>query len=967
MTIATSQKIIALTLLLTASAVCSQVLVPRSVETIVESSDAASYIEVLLSFENDLDVSAVKMSQLRDKLSRIDTYHNVMNRLESNRASLENKISPTLESMKADGRIASYHFFTVSKTVLIRTRVDNVDNLLALPGVELINMNAEVSLIEPVATDTPLRSPSMVSSNPALQTINVPTLWAQGYTGEGSVICSFDTGADEDHEMLAGKWRGLNKNTASSYWFAPRGDSLPYDNLGHGTHTMGVMVGSTDTDTIGVAPGAKFICAAVIDQGANFSTTIADILDAFDWALNPDGDINTTDDLPDVINNSWGVPNTIYSDCRNTFWTAIDNVEAAGIVTIFAAGNEGPNPSTIRNPADRASSPLNAMSVGAVDPATLIVADFSSRGPSICNGAIKPEIVAPGVNIYSSYKDGGYKLMSGTSMAAPFISGLVALMRQYNPDATVEQIKNALISAASDLGPSGEDNAYGHGIVDASRVLEFLPAPTVPQAFVSSYQISAGGDSFADPGEQVDLTLSLNEPTGALSAVDVWLSSSDDDVQVLENTMRFTFSANYAVSPAPFVLAIDADAIAGRVVEITVNIQIPGSSEIDTRTIDLTIGHPVPGRIFTSAANGISFSASEFGQYGFGTGSIYPAGGEGFRLDGGDNILYEAGLIIGRNPVMVSDGIRGEDGRFKESDFLPDGTYSIQSIAASDETVVAGYTDGDAQLPIPVTIEQKVWTSDDNYTVIECEFSNPTAERLDWLATGFFFDFDLGNNDEIGFDTLMGIYYQYNVTTGQYVGLVGLSVGEFNFNAGINGTAKTGFTDDEKFAMVNTPGINLAGTSSADWYCVAAQRQGMLDAFASTSIAVAVIAGYSPEDLRQAAEAALSAYGAYLDVDDVITSLPTEIKLSQNYPNPFNPSTTIEFAMKSTRHVTLEVYNVTGQRVKVLYDDIAQAGMNSVVWDGNDEYGQQTASGVYFYRLTSEDGQSRTRKMILLK
>ncbi|MEZ5358318.1 MAG: S8 family serine peptidase [Candidatus Zixiibacteriota bacterium] len=967
MTIATTQKLIALTLLLAASTVCAQVMVPQSVQSAVETLDASSYIEVLLSFENDLDISAVKMSQMRDKLSRDDNYRNVMNRLESNRAALENEITPTLESMKADGRVESFRFFTVSKTVLVRTRVDNVDNLLNLPGVDLINMNTEVSLIEPVENDAPSLSPSLVSSNPALQTINVPTLWAQGYTGKGSVVCSFDTGVDGDHEMLNGKWRGTNKPDASSYWFAPRGDSLPYDNIGHGTHTMGVMIGSTASDTIGVAPAATFICAAVIDQGANFSTTIADILDAFDWALNPDGDINTTDDIPDVINNSWGVPNSIYGDCENTFWSAIDNVEAAGVVCIFAAGNEGPEPSTIRNPADRASSPLNAMSIGAVDPSTLIVADFSSRGPSICNGAIKPEVVAPGVQIFSSYKDGGYKLMSGTSMAAPFISGLVALMRQYNPDATVEQIKNALISAAADLGPTGEDNAYGHGIVDASRVLEFLPAPTTPQAYVSSFQVSGGDDTFADPGEQAAMTMILHEPTGELTAVDAWLTCTDDDIMILGGTQRFTFSEKYAVSPAPFTLSIASEAISGKVVEMTVNIQVPGSSDTDTRTIEMTIGHTAPGRIFTSASNSISFSASEFGQYGLGDGSIYQAGGEGFRFNGSDNLLYEAGLIIGRNPSMVSDGIRDENGRFKESNFIPDTDYSVQSFAAGDETVTTGFSDGDAQLPIPVTIEQKVWTSDGNYTVIECEFTNPTAERLDWLATGFFFDFDLGANDEIGFDSLMGIYYQYNQTTGQYIGLVGLSVGEFNFTANVNGDEKTGFTTSEKFGMVNSSGISLATTGSDDWYVVISQRQGLLDAFESTSIAVAIIAGYNTEDLRQAAEAALGAYGAYLDVDDIVNSLPTEIELSQNYPNPFNPTTTIEFAMKSTQHVTLTVYNITGQRVKTLYDEVAMAGMNSVVWDGDDEYGQATASGIYFYRLTAEDGSTETKKMILLK
>jgi len=128
------------------------------------------------------------------------------------------------------------------------------------------------------------------------------------------------------------------------------------------------MVGAVDGDTIGVAPGAEWISAGVIDQpGRSLSMTISDIIEAFQWALDPDGDPTTTDDVPDVILNSWGIPKGLFQPCDDTFYDVVDAVEAAGIVTIFACGNEGPDPMSLRLPADRASTPLNSFTVGAVD------------------------------------------------------------------------------------------------------------------------------------------------------------------------------------------------------------------------------------------------------------------------------------------------------------------------------------------------------------------------------------------------------------------------------------------------------------------------------------------------------------------------------------------------------------------------------------------------------------------------
>ncbi|MEE8572513.1 MAG: S8 family serine peptidase, partial [Gemmatimonadota bacterium] len=196
-----------------------------------------------------------------------------------------------------------------------------------------------------------------------------------------------------------------------------------------------------------------------------------DVIQSLEFFTDPDGNSSTTDDVPCVVQNSWGTYEPLgYPDCYSYWWTAMDNCEAAGVVLTWSAGNEGPDPASLRSPGDRADSPYNAFSVGSTqyyEPYE--ISDFSSRGPSNCGGpyAMKPEVSAPGSNIYSAEPGGGYQNLSGTSMAGPHVAGVVALMCAANPDLDVETIKQILMDTCIDKGIPGEDNNYGHGFIDA--------------------------------------------------------------------------------------------------------------------------------------------------------------------------------------------------------------------------------------------------------------------------------------------------------------------------------------------------------------------------------------------------------------------------------------------------------------------------------------------------------------------
>ncbi|MBU0690728.1 carboxypeptidase regulatory-like domain-containing protein, partial [bacterium] len=184
------------------------------------------------------------------------------------------------------------------------------------------------------------------------------------------------------------------------------------------------------------------------------------------------------DDVPDVIQNSWGVNGdfVVYVDCFDDWNAVILNCEAAGPVITWSAGNEGPDASSLRAPAIYSINEYQIFSVGAVNStdysAPYPIASFSSRGPTQCTpyspDNIKPEISAPGVNIYSSVPGGSYEGdWSGTSMAGPHVAGVVALMREACPDCDYITIKEAIISTATDYGTTGNDNTYGYGFINA--------------------------------------------------------------------------------------------------------------------------------------------------------------------------------------------------------------------------------------------------------------------------------------------------------------------------------------------------------------------------------------------------------------------------------------------------------------------------------------------------------------------
>jgi subtilisin family serine protease len=363
-----------------------------------------------------------------------------------------------LDQAQAAGRKPLWISNSVAATIPVRA----IAALARVAAVARIQYDATVRL---AALQSGAGTSTSASWN--LAAVHVPELWSLGMQGEGVVVANMDTGVDLSHPDLGSRWRG-----GANSWFDPFGEyPEPSDPHGHGTQTMGLIVGGDASGaTIGIAPRARWVAARVFD--ASGRSTLSTIHQAFQWLLDPDGDPATVD-APDVVNASWGLTGGTLGACNMEFNEDIAALTSAGIAIVFSAGNDGPDPATAASPA---ANPA-AFSAGAVG-ADLVVAPASSRGPSGCDGTIFPRVAAPGVNVTSSDLSFGglplYATVSGTSFAAPHVSGVLALLAAANPAASVATLENAVMDSAADIDAPGADNNAGHGLINALAAQQLL-------------------------------------------------------------------------------------------------------------------------------------------------------------------------------------------------------------------------------------------------------------------------------------------------------------------------------------------------------------------------------------------------------------------------------------------------------------------------------------------------------------
>jgi subtilisin family serine protease len=349
-------------------------------------------------------------------------------------------VTAVVDAVPASSPVSGVRYFPNLGVLLGTIDQGGWDALAAAKDeVSALAVPPEFSLIRPAEEDGAALAGIPPGVSWALERMKIPQLWADGLTGEGILVGHLDTGVDATHPALAGAidvFAGFDE-LGNQVVGAPTKDSGF-----HGTHTAGLLVGRTvDGSSFGTAPGAKLASAAVIERGDVPARVIAGL----EWCIGQGCRL---------INLSLGI-----RGYDPAFTTIMSLLRQRGVLPIAAVGNEGPV--TSRSPGNY----TQVISVGACNEADEVWVDSSSQTIARPRRTA-PDLIAPGQRVWSCVPGGRTVAMSGTSMAAPHVSGLAALLMEHKPEATIDQIEKAILDSCQ-RPPGASTIRANRGIPDA--------------------------------------------------------------------------------------------------------------------------------------------------------------------------------------------------------------------------------------------------------------------------------------------------------------------------------------------------------------------------------------------------------------------------------------------------------------------------------------------------------------------
>ncbi|MEO0093267.1 MAG: S8 family serine peptidase, partial [candidate division WOR-3 bacterium] len=899
--------------------------------------------------------------------------------------------------------------------------------------------------------------------------------WALGYTGAGIIAGMIDTGVNYNHlDLRDHMW--TDPNYPNHGWNFEYNNNDPIDIRGHGTHTAGTVASDGSAGTqCGVAPDCQIMALRV--------RTVADsvaenqVWQAMQFVISPP---LSPDNGGDFISMSLGW--WLSWNPRQAIWrTSCNNVGAAGIPMIVAAGNEreyqtppnacrcpGNVPPPWWNPQNTGTGALsNVISVGALDSLDAY-AYFSSPGPVTWQnvapfndypyppGLTRPDVSGPGVAVISCdyNSNNGYVPMDGTSMATPHTAGIVALMLQKNPELLPWQIDSILEVTAVDLGPAGKDNDFGAGRIDALNAINHtqLPGGVRPLRHTIIDNSPGNLDSIINPGEGIEMPVWVINRTGreiqGLRGI-LRLANPDPNVTVTDSVKYF---GNIAAGDSAYT---GADGYNFMVAAACTNaypipLQLICVDTLDTvwtNNLGLRVGTPVlfPGQVnvFDPPPGGNGNGKVDPGETAFVEVGIRNRGlGNGYDvtayLISGDsrllildsigtygNILHDTigfnttdrfqvyahssipretqipctlRIIAAGYPVQTR-AFAIDIGRLTATDPIPDGPRTPPLYYAYDN-VDSFYVEHPTYEWVEInTIGTRLTLSDDQTVQITLpasfgpwKFYNQRYTQLSicsngWIAPGYQtataysnrrlpdptstnpngmvcanWDDLYPNNSGVG-----GVYYYHDAANHRFI---------IEYDS-VPYWGATTIMDKFQIIIYDTTLAAADGHNEIIVNYMTANRWNSSTVGIEDPTNQIGICALFNDTLHRACAPWVPRKAIKYTTDTIaiveLTERPNKSTLTENLSlkisNPAHKIALIKFQIPKKCPVSLLVFDATGRFVANLFDSkdkSVEPGIYTIRWDGKDDSGKRVASGIYFYRLKTED-KELTKKTIFFK
>jgi PGF-pre-PGF domain-containing protein len=412
----------------------------------------------------------------------------------------QQKLSAVLDEEKNRGKANKIKHFWIVNAIAVNASPDLIESLSLRNDVASIEPDTRVQILEDYSAQ--VSGDQIATATDAIKHINATGTWELGIDGSGINVSVIDTGIYSSHPDISGrviKWVDL-----------VNGNSLPYDDHGHGTHVAGTVGGDgTGGTTTGVAPNVNLFGVKVLDSSG--SGYFSDVISGIQWSV---------ENKADVISMSLGGGAWTSSNCDlddPVMASVINSAVALNVTVVVAAGNSGGT--GVAEPGCMSGTIV----VGAVD-SNDAIAWFSSTGYSMGDHGV----VAPGVNITSlDYLTSGYRNLDGTSMATPHVAGSVALLlqaaKQMGITLSPSQIRDILGTTSKDLGTPGKDDIYGAGRIDVLAAVKSLDI--VPPQVTANPTTYSGGNTATKNGTAVTLNVTITDALSGVKNASVNVSS----------------------------------------------------------------------------------------------------------------------------------------------------------------------------------------------------------------------------------------------------------------------------------------------------------------------------------------------------------------------------------------------------------------------------------------------------------